>query len=152
MTGVQTCALPIYAADYGDVELSPDNARVAVSVRDQLNRDIWLFDVARGLRTRFTFDPAAENASIWSPDGSRIVFSSTRKGPPNLYQKPSTGAGAEEALLEDNSVKYPASWFPDGKSILYALGPGNFDLWVLPLSGDKKPVPFLKTQFNKPAG
>ena len=80
--------------------------------------DIWLYDVARGLRTRFTFDPADEFGSIWSPDGSRVVFSSNRKVHYDLYQKASSGAGTEEVLLEDNLDKYPQSWSPNGQKFL----------------------------------
>jgi eukaryotic-like serine/threonine-protein kinase len=144
------------SAVYGDLELSPDSKRASVSVPDQAGkgRDIWVYDVARGLRTRFTFDPADELESIWSPDGSRVVFNSRRKGHLELYQKASSGAGAEEALLEDNLDKYPVSWSPDGRFILY-IGTGTTtgnDLFVLPLSGDRKPFPFLNTQFNEGPG
>ena len=89
--------------------------------------------------------------SIWSPDGSRIVFNSNRKGRYDLYQKASSGAGADEVLLEDNLDKYPTSWSPDGQFILYPTGgpQTRAALFVLPVSGDRKPVPFLQTQFNE---
>jgi dipeptidyl aminopeptidase/acylaminoacyl peptidase len=76
-------------ARYGDVELSPDGKRVAVSILDQAQktRDIWIIDIARGLRTRFTFEPANESTATWSPDGTRIVFNSQRKGSFDLYAK-----------------------------------------------------------------
>lgn len=75
------------------------SAEVSLPDPAQRTRDIWLFDVSRGLRTRFTFDPADELASVWSPDGSRIVFNSRRKGHLDLYQKASSGAGSEDVLL-----------------------------------------------------
>ena len=108
-------------AVYGDVELSPDGKRASVSIPDQAGkgRNIWLYDVARGLKTRFTFDPAIDAQSIWSPDGSRVVFNSNRKGHFDLYQNASGGSGTEEVLLEDNLDKYPESWSPDGRFILY---------------------------------
>src|SRR5262249_13636974 len=90
-------------ADYADIELSPDGKRVVVSLGDpakSANRDFWLYDVLRGLRTRLTFDPALNVAPIWSPDGTRIVFSSNRRGNMNLYQKASSGAGSDEAVLK----------------------------------------------------
>jgi eukaryotic-like serine/threonine-protein kinase len=140
----------------GDVGLAPDGRRVAVSIFDlaQRTRDIWLFDIARGLRTRFTFDPADEFNSVWSPDGSRIAFNARRKGHLDLYQKASSGAGAEEALLADNLDKYPLDWSPDGRFILLRVNAprtGN-DLWVLPLFGDRKAFPFLQTPFNEGTG
>ncbi len=140
----------------GDVALAPDGRRVAVSVFDLVRRtrDIWLFDIARGQRTRFTFDPADEFNSVWSPDGSRLAFNARRKGHLDLYQKASSGAGAEEELLADNLDKYPLDWSPDGRFILLRVNTpktGN-DLWVLPLFGDRKPFPFLQTPFNEGTG
>jgi Tol biopolymer transport system component len=136
------------AAAYSDLEFSPDAKRASVSIPEAgKGRDIWLYDITRGLRTRFTFDPADELESIWSPDGSQIVFNSGRKGHLDLYQKASSGAGTEEVLVEDGLDKYPLSWSPDGRFILYADRTNN-NLFVLPFSGDRKPFPFLKTQFN----
>jgi eukaryotic-like serine/threonine-protein kinase len=153
-TGKQLGALGDPAA-YTDLELSPDGKRVSVSIPDEgKGRNIWIYDVARGLRTRFTFDPADQLTSIWSPDGGRIVFNSRRKGSLDLYQKAASGAGNEEMLLEDNVDKFPASWSPDGKFILYVgSGPSRSnDLFVLPLTGDRKPFPFLQTQFSESEG
>jgi serine/threonine protein kinase/Tol biopolymer transport system component len=139
------------SATYADLVLSPNEKQASVSISDGQQRDIWLYDVARGLRTRFTFDPADELNSVWSPDASRLVFNSRRKGHLNLYQKASSGAGTEEVLLEDNRDKSPQSWSPDGRFILYTSSgpPTGDDLFVLPLSGDRKPVPFLQTPFNE---
>jgi Tol biopolymer transport system component len=94
--------------------------------------------------------------SIWSPDGSRIVFNSNRKGHYDLYQKAASGAGTEKVLLEDNLDKNPLSWSPDGRFLLYSTGTASpktgADLFVLPLSGDRKPQPFLQTPFNELGG
>ena len=143
-------------AGYGDFALSPDAKRAAVSFLDpaQRARDIWIFDVARGLRTRFTFDPADDVSPIWSPDGSRVVFASRRKGHGDLYQKASSGAGDEDVLFADSLDKFPVSWSPDGHFIIYVAAGGTTrsDLWVLPLSGDRKPFPFLQTQFTEAQG
>lgn len=143
-------------ADYADLALSPDGARAAVSIRDpaRRSRDIWLYDVTRRLRTRFTFDPSDDVVSMWSPDGGRIVFNSARSGRADLYQKPSSGSRADELFLEDgNFGKFPYGWSPDGRFFLYASAPstpgtGN-DLYALPLFGDRKPVVFLQTRFNE---
>jgi Tol biopolymer transport system component len=141
---------------YTDLELSPDGKRTSFSITDQAGkgRDIWLYDVVRGLRTRFTFGPGAAISSIWSPDGSRIVFNANRKGHLDLYQKSSSGAGTEEVLLEDNVDKYPTSWSPDGRFILYRSGVGQTsrEFFILPLSGDHKPVRFLNTKFDEGFG
>jgi Tol biopolymer transport system component len=141
------------SAAYGDLALSADGKRASVNILSQGGKgeDIWLYDVARGLRTRFTFG-WDQLTSLWSPDGSRVVVNSRRKGHLDLYQKDASGAGTEEVLLEDNIDKYPQSWSPDGRFILYVGQASRNTLFVLPLSGDRKPVPFLNTQFNERPG
>lgn len=137
-------------ADYGSIELSPDGTRLAVALLDGERRsgDIWMFDVATGRRTRFTSDPADENWALWSPDGRRVAFNSTRAGSLDLYQTPAGGGAPEEVLLQDQIAKWPVSWSPDGRFILYVTNSAaarNNDIWVLPLSGDRKPYRFIET-------
>ncbi len=143
-------------AVYSSVRLSPDGKRATVNVIDpQSGRpDIWLYEVARNRRTRFTFDPAQERLLAWSPDGSSIAFSSNRKGHFDIYQKASSGAGNEELLLESNFDKQPTSWSRDGRFLLYwTIDPKTqADIWILPLSGDRTPFPFLNTEFNEGNG
>jgi dipeptidyl aminopeptidase/acylaminoacyl peptidase len=153
--GKQLAPVGMRAAD-SSLRLSPDEKRVAVSRFDLQggSADIWLIDLARNTTSRFTFDPADENSPIWSPDGSRIVFSSNREGVSNLYQKLSSGAGNDEALLKSAEPKTPYDWSPDGRFILYGvLSPKTSgDLWLLPLFGDQKPAPFVQTEFNEIQG
>jgi hypothetical protein len=143
------------AGDFGNIEFSPDRRSLAVRLVDQTgNSDIWIYNVARGLGTRFTFDPAVELEGIWSPDGRSIIFGSNRRGHFDLYRKSSNGVGAEELLYADNLTKQPSTWSPDGKFLLYSTSDPatGFDLWILPLTGDPKPVPFIRTPFNKQHG
>jgi Tol biopolymer transport system component len=136
-----------------DVELSPDGERVAVYRAVDGNFDVWLIDVARGVPTRFTFDAAKDFFPEWSPDG-RVVFASNRRGVYNLYWRLVTGAGADELLLESDQNKAPEDWSSDGRFLLFrSIDPQTgLDLWVLPVSGDKKPFPFLKTPFDERDG
>ena len=133
--------------------ISPDGKRATVSALDRTarNNDLWIYDLVRNLRTRFTFDPASELEGIWSPDGKQIVFSSNRKGHFDLYRKTAGGEGPEEPLYADGLSKYPTSWSPDGKYVMYySTGDPKtgYDLFVLPVDGGK-PIPFLKTGFNE---
>jgi eukaryotic-like serine/threonine-protein kinase len=107
---------------YGDLEMSPDGRRAAVSVLDVATntRDIWVFDIERGVRTRMTLDPNDDVAPVWSADGASIVFASNRKGHFDLYRKAASGVGVDEVLLADATEKIPASWSRDGHAILYS--------------------------------
>jgi len=131
--------------------LSPDGKRVAAGRADLQSHDIWLLDIARGTTTRFTFDPATDVSPVWSPDGSRIAFASMRGGKFGLYQKISSGAGADELLLQTDQNSFPDSWSPDGRFILYETEnpKTRFDLYVLPLDGDRQPFAFLNSEFNE---
>jgi Tol biopolymer transport system component len=139
------------------VRLSPDRKNVSISSIDPSTRnsDIWLFDIARDMKTRFTFDPAQEREAIWSSDGKSIVFNSNRKGHFDLYRKPSNGAGTDELLYTDDKEKYPTSFSPDAKWLLFMvyLDPASKNqLWLLPMegapAGGRNPVPFVQSEFN----
>jgi Tol biopolymer transport system component len=129
--------------------LSPDETRIAASVFDLAggNTDIWVIDLKRGARSRLTFEPSDELSPVWSPDGSRVVFSSDRKGRP-LLVKSSTGTGGEEILFASDDLKTPTSWSRDGRFLLFnRILSRTIDIWVLPFFGDRKPFPLLASQF-----
>ncbi len=144
------------------VALSSDRRNAAASLVDpgSRNRDIWIFDVTRGLKTRFTFDPADERQAAWSPNGRSLVFNSNRTGHFDLFQKQANGVGNEELVLADSIDKYPTGWSPDGKFLLYnTFSDPNTkdDIWVLPIgperSGEpRKPFPFAHTACNEDNG
>ncbi len=134
--------------------LSPDGTRLAVSKltggADSTN--IWLVDLSRpGAGTRLTFGTLVDSSPVWSPDGNTIIFNSNRDGPYNLFQKPVNGAKEEELLLKSSEDKTPTSWSRDGRFLLYSTlhSKTKEDIWVLPMSGDPKPFPFLNTTFNE---
>jgi Tol biopolymer transport system component len=139
--------------NYTDLALSPDGSRVA-SFRADQQADIWLYEFARGVSTRFTFAPSIERSPVWSPDGKRIVFASNRGGHFDLYQKNANGAGEDELLLKSDQDKFPTSWSRDGRYLLFvSIDPKtNQDLWALPMDGDRKPAPFLRTEFIEALG
>jgi len=142
--------------EYFNISLSPDEKRVAVAISSAQSgaRDVWLIDIARGTPTQFTFDPAEDFVPVWSPDGSRIVFVSDREGNGNLYQKSASGAGNEELLLKTNERKWSGDWSRDGRFLIYTSLNENtkHDLWILPMTGEKKPFPFLQTRSNEDHG
>jgi serine/threonine protein kinase len=137
---------------YVEPSFSADEKRIVFAISHFSGiGDLWTMDLADGNLSRFTFDPSDNATAVWSPDGERIVWTSNRSGPYDLYQKAASGAGKEELLLKSDIVKYPDDWSLDGRFILYeCVDPKTrFDLWVLPMSGDHKPMPYLQTEFNE---
>jgi Tol biopolymer transport system component len=142
--------------------MSPDGKRVATDMYSYQahNIDLWIYDIERSSKTRFTFSPGSEQYPVWSHDGGRIVFNNNPEGNFDLYQKPSSGAGSDELLLRTAEDKYPLDLSSDGKYLLYQSFAGpktQSDLWILPLSGsqqgqDRKPLLYLQTEFNETDG
>ena len=132
--------------------LDPAGQRIAVFYAVLGNFDIWLVDAGRGIPARFTFDPAGDSTPLWSPDGRRVIFWSGRSGPLSLYEKSATSAGDEQLLAVDAGT--PLSWSPDGRFVLYqrADSKTGTDLWVLPMTGDRKPLAVVQTPMDQPGG
>lgn len=145
------------SADYSNPSLAPDGKRLAVGIRDPktTKRDIWLIDLARGVKSRFTFDPADDFNPVWSRDGSRLYFTSDRKGQRDIFQKRVNAAEDEQLIYTSPEIKNVCDVSPDGRLLLYNTNPTNSnsatrnDLWLLPLEGERNPRPFLKTQFTE---
>lgn len=118
------------------------------------NQDIWLHDLARASPSRFTYHASRDLAPVWSRDAGRIAFASTREGASNLYLKDSNSLGNEELLLKSADDKLATDWSRDGRFLLYSTRDRKTqsDLWVLPVTGDRKPIPFLRTEFNESQG
>jgi eukaryotic-like serine/threonine-protein kinase len=143
---------------YNSLALSPDGRRIAVSRTNPENTpnwDVWLLDVGRNTSTRLTYEQVRATFPVWSADGSSVIFDSVREGDVNLYLKLVNGAGDERLLLNAGpEFKYATNSSRDGRFLLYTVenAKTKSDLWVLPLNGDRKPVPFLRTEFNERSG
>jgi hypothetical protein len=142
-------------AVYLNLALSADEKTVATARIDEAgSRDVWLIDLRRDLTSRLTLDPAFDWLPIWSPDGTRLAFTSDRDGPYNLYQKAANGGGSEEPVFKSPGVKYFTDWSADGQFILFDNldARTNYDIWVLPLTGDRQPRPIVASPFNDTHG
>lgn len=144
---------------YLDFSLSPDGKTIAAAIVDAQGGappNIWMLETARaGVRSRFSFDPAPERTPVWSPDGSRVVFTSGRSGQWNMYTKSFSGSGTEELLFASNETAFATDWSRDGKWLLFQKGGdlqvNNSDIWALPITGERKPVPVVKSDFAEAA-
>ncbi len=140
---------------YFNAALSPDERKMATDLFDPEagTGDLWIYELANGVKNRFTFGAGENFLPIWSPNGSHIVFASNRKGHTDLYQKTAASGGSEEELLVSNTDKEPTDWSPDGRFIAFneldSKGKTKEDLRILPLFGDRKPFAFLESPANE---
>jgi Tol biopolymer transport system component len=143
---------PPNAVSWGAI--SPDGRTVAVDRGDVGASDIWLHDLARGTASRFTFGPGVNAYPVWSPDGGHIGFLSNRDGVRHPFQKATSGTGQDEILSKPvGEPPHPTrvdDWSRDGRYMILDTGGDpktKYDVWVLPTFGDRKPFPYLQTEF-----
>lgn len=111
---------------YAETRISPDGSKVAMMELTNDNWDIWVYDVARGVRTRLTFPDGIEGPAVWSPDGTEVIFSSDRNGPDDLYRKRADGSGEVERLTDERPALFVSDWSSDGRYVLTTRS-GNVD-------------------------
>ncbi|HEV2020921.1 MAG TPA: protein kinase, partial [Terriglobales bacterium] len=135
--------------NYLGIRLSPGGKQVAAVIggSGKQNVDIWLLDLERGGRTRFTFSPAADVAPVWSPDQKDIVYSSQESGAFDLYLKAANGASSEHLLFQSSEGKIATDWSADGKTILFNAIRSHVEIWAYSLAGHKA-APVLSGDFN----
>jgi dipeptidyl aminopeptidase/acylaminoacyl peptidase len=129
---------------------SPDGKQVAFDIADGSSLDIWIYKLEQGPLTRLTFGEY-DLYPTWTPDGERIVFSSSSAGDPDLFWKKADGSSDAEPLLTAEYPQYETSISHDGKLLAYreTHSSTGMDIWVLPLEGERKPRPFLNTSFRE---
>jgi serine/threonine-protein kinase len=147
--------LPAPKRAYTYPRISPDGTKVALDIRDQEN-DIWTWDLARQTLARLTFDPGLNRGVVWTPDGSRVVFSAVREdGLESLFWQASDGSGAPERLTTATvgRPQVPYSFSRDGSVLIFGEpGQPPFDLFTLPIAGDRKPMPLLNASHSENNG
>ena len=137
-------------ATYLRPRFSPDGGRLAVTLTEGGNADIWIYERQRDTMTRLTFDPGLDLYPVWTPDGRHIIYRSEGMG---IMWVRVDGAGKPERLIEGNMVQRPYSISSDGKRLAYFQFGKGVDIWTLPLETDStgpragKPELYLATPF-----
>ena len=159
----KTTALRTMPANWSNPAFSPDGTRLAIDIFDGKQSDIWIYDWMRDTLSRLTFDPSDDVRPAWTPDGSRVAFSSKRRDGMrfNLYWQRADGGGEATALTESANDQYAGSWHPSGKFLAFLelnqqATPASSDLMVLQVDGSEAtgwkpgtPTAFLKTPQNE---
>jgi serine/threonine-protein kinase len=131
--------IPADPRPYRHPRVSPNGTRIVVEIEDSGNSgntDVWVGDARSGAFTRLTREEDVDSDPIWTPDGSRIVFSSVR-GAAGLFSQASDGSGTVTRLAEGSGGVRAHSWTADGKLVFEELAGSNVQL-IRP-DGQSKP-------------
>ena len=154
-SGKEIAPIPLPPGPYWFGSLSPDGRRMAIErVESSDASDIWIADLERGVATRFTYEPGVNSGPDWSPDGTHIAYICFDNSPQVIKVRSLVGDTLQTFLNADPLFKRLDGWTPDGRSIIYnRLDPETqWDLWVLPMNGDRTPHAVLATRFNETNG
>jgi eukaryotic-like serine/threonine-protein kinase len=137
----------------GPTAISPDGQRALAPISVASGqRELRMYDLARGTATRFVFDERSADYPVWSPNGRSVCYSNADG---SLFVKAANGLTPPRSLLQVVSKnQYPLSWSPDGAFIAAEVqaAKSGWDLWILPVTGDRKPYPFIATAANEKFG
>jgi Tol biopolymer transport system component len=103
-------------AVYQFPRVSPDGGKVVWMVNEGPIADLWIYDWRRGTRTRLTDGKDVYSYPVWSPDGRYVVLGSPR----GVFWTRADGAGRPESLLAGSDARFPTSFAPDGRRLVYS--------------------------------
>jgi Tol biopolymer transport system component len=142
-------------AFYNHPRFSPDGHRLALEIREGRQVDVWIYEWERDQISRLTTVGRDNKYPVWSPDGRRIAFTSTRGDDksPNLYWQRIDGTGEVVSLTRSKNAQVPMSWHPSGTALAYGE---QGEIMILPLEGDEvsgwkpgTPTSFFASPFNE---
>jgi Tol biopolymer transport system component len=145
--------LDVPARRYQKPQISPDGRRIAVTIYQNQNPDVWLHDLERGTWSRFTFSPTTDFNPHWTPDGRTVIYNG-EEPQFTIYQRPADGSEDTRLLLKEPVDTGPTSISPDGKLLIFntdVVGKSS-DIMILALDGSAETRPFLSTRFREEDG
>ena len=108
------------------LRLSPDGARLALSLDVDGNQDIWIKQLPEGPLERLTYDDVVETGPFWSPDGQFVTYVKNESGNYDVWRRRADGTGTPELLLDDERSLHQVRWSPDGEWMVFRTGAAGF--------------------------
>lgn len=136
---VETSLLETYGKLFDPDMSGNDGSLVFSRFRDDVvdDSDIWRLDWGDHRLQRLINAPGLQYDPAWSPDGSRVVYSSSDgSGVHDLWIMDRSG-GESIRLTETKAHNIAPSWSPDGETIAFASNrTGDFEIWTIRPSGE----------------
>ena len=141
--------LPLKPASYLYPRLAPNGQSLAVEIEGP-SHDFYFYDFARTVLSKVTTDGLSHDP-VWAPDGRRVAFRSWRAGGMTMWLMNADRSGDPERLDPAGLRQSPVSFSPDGKFLVFDQKDGQTgdDTWMLPLDGDRKPQPAIRSKFDE---
>ncbi len=123
---------------------SPDGTRILFTGVDASafpDGEIFVTEALAGVDpVRMTENSFVDTDADWSPDGSKIVFSSNRDGTQSLYTMNADGSNVKRITTGTNgTADVEPRWSPQGNIIVYRSGdPANADIYTVNADGSNK--------------
>ena len=116
--------------------LSPGGDRIAVEIQSAAGADIWITDLKDHTTERLTRE-GFNNRPEWTPDGSRVLYTSSRDPADALWLQPADGSASGMVVVRDSNPIREGVITPDGQSVVYRVDTRetNRDLYRMPLTG-----------------
>jgi eukaryotic-like serine/threonine-protein kinase len=109
-----------------------------------------MYDLNRGIASRFTGGSEAFFTAAWSPDGRLVVYTGENS---YLFLQASDAISEAQKIPTKQSTAIPGSWSPDGRMVVYtAQTSQGGDLWIQSMEGEKNSYAFLVTPANEIEG
>ncbi len=141
------------AASNTGIALSPDGRLIATEITDASgqSQDIWVRDLTRGISSRFTVDPASDIMPTWSADSKTLYWTSNRSSKYQIFRRDLEGVSQDSLFFVGANSVGPNDVSRDGNYIacMETDGAGGWNLYALPVHGERKPIPIAETKFNE---
>jgi eukaryotic-like serine/threonine-protein kinase len=140
---------------FSGMQISSDGRKLAVTITDPKDGadNIWVHNLASHQTTRLTFEKLIAQHPRWSPDGNTLLYNSSSFGTPQVFSIPASGVGEAERLFPSDYSEVADSWSPDGRYLIFSRSPidkmSERSLWVLPMTGEKKPYPLIAASHSQ---
>jgi serine/threonine protein kinase len=143
---------------FGNMQMSSDGRKIAFSITDpkEGSDNIWVHNVNSHQTTRLTFEKFVAQHPRWSPDGSALLYNTSGYGNPQISRISVAGVGEAERVLPSEHSQTAESWSPDGRYLIFGQNPADKmserTLWVLQMTGEKKPYPLFAASHSQQWG
>jgi serine/threonine protein kinase len=130
--------------------LHPDGLRFAYTKFDRSDFNIWIYDFVSKIPQQLTSE-SSNFLPFWTPDSSKLTFTTYREGPFSVYWMPADGSSAEKPLVTGILDREAFSWSPDGKKLLFVETDPctGEDIWIYSIEDGNTTRPLLYGTSNE---